>query len=211
MQQAIPDKEINRIVSLYEREGFTLSKIAEEYRVSIDAVFFIMKKHGIKRRTDKEVQKLRFLQAKQSLKRRQLDSIKLRELAIAGSMLYWAEGYKGSVEKPAKLVDFANSDPGMIRVFLNFLRSVYELDESKFRIYLYHHSNEKPSELIAFWEDITGVSSRQFSKPYVKATHRNKVKRMPHGLIHVRYHDKKLLLDIKNMIDYYMHQYAPIE
>lgn len=33
---------------------------------------------------------------------------------------------------------------------------------------------------------------------------------MPHGLIYVRYHEKKLLLDIKDMIDYYMHRYAPI-
>lgn len=211
MRQAIADKEINKIVSLYKQEGFTVLKIAKKYHVSIGAVFFIMKKHGVKRRTDKEVQELRFLQAKQTFKRRLIDSIKLRELAIAGSMLYWAEGYKGSVEKPAKLVDFANSDPGMIRVFLNFLRSVYELDESKFRIYLYCHSNESLPELITFWEEVTGVPSRQFSKPYVKTSNRNKTKRMPHGLIHVRYHDKKLLLDIKNMIDYYMHRYAPIE
>lgn len=210
MRQAIADTEIDRITLLYRDQGFTVSKIAKDYRVSTDAVLFIMRKHGIKRRTDQEVQQLKFSQSKQSFKRKILDSTQLQEIAVAGSMLYWAEGYKGSVERPAKFVDFANSDPLMIKVFLNFLRSVYELDESKFRIYLYCHASVSTSESIRYWAGITRIPASQFSKPYIKAADPGKSGRMPHGMIHVRYHEKKLLLDIKNMIDYYMHRYAPI-
>ncbi len=40
----------------------------------------------------------------------------LKSRAIV-SMLYWGEGYKGSPEKRAQQLDFANSDPSMISVF----------------------------------------------------------------------------------------------
>lgn len=33
---------------------------------------------------------------------------------------------------------------------------------------------------------------------------------MKYGLVHIRYSDKKLLLEIENMIESYMSKYAPI-
>lgn len=210
MKQAICDTEIHKIIHLYRDKCFTISKIAKNYKVSTDAVVFIMRKHGVKRRTNKEAQRLKFMQSTKSFTRKKLDSNHLQELAIAASMLYWAEGYKGSLERPAKFVDFANSDPFMIRVFLNFLRSVYVLDESRLRVYLYCHDNNDVSKLITYWQNVTKIPAKQFSKPYIKQSCSHKHKRMQYGLIHIRYHDKKLLLDIKNMIDYYMHRYAPI-
>ena len=52
---------------------------------------------------------------------------------VIGAMLYWGEGYKGDDKNPAKLVDFANSDPDMIKIFLKFLRTVFKIDEKKIK------------------------------------------------------------------------------
>ena len=121
---------------------------------------------------------------------------------MIGAMLYWGEGYKGSHESPAGLVDFANSDPEMIQMFLKFLRAVFYLDESKFRVYLYCHSNQNLKDIMDFWSNLTSIPITQFSKPYIKKDFGSK-RVMSHGLVHIRYYDKKLLLEIKKMIDSY--------
>ena len=44
-------------------------------------------------------------------------------LFIAGTSLYWAEGYKKGWEKSKwKSIDFANSDPAMIRIMILFFQ-----------------------------------------------------------------------------------------
>ncbi len=126
-------------------------------------------------------------------------------------MLYWGEGYKGNERLPAAGVDFANSDYRMILLFLKFLRSVFVLDEKRFRIYVYCYSNQNTEEIIQFWSKITKVPKTQFTKPYIRTDFKTTANKMPYGLIHVRYSDKKLLLEIKSMIESYVKKYAPIE
>lgn len=123
-------------------------------------------------------------------------------------MLYWGEGYKGSVKRPANRVDFANSDPSMIRIFLEFLRQTYELSESKFRILLYCYSNQDVVNLIDYWSSVTDIPKAQFTKPFVRSDFKITGNTMPYGLVHIRYNDKKLLLEIKSLIDCYKAKYC---
>jgi len=46
-----------------------------------------------------------------------------RELLIAGSVAYWCEGTKGRPRRRSDLVVFINSDAGLIRIFLRFLKA----------------------------------------------------------------------------------------
>ncbi len=108
------------------------------------------------------------------------------------------------------MIDFVNSDPQMIRLFLHFFRTIYQPSEKKMRIYLYCYSDQDVSGLIDFWSATTGISRDQFTKPYVRNDFKKDGRKMKYGVIHVRYNDKKLLLDIKNMIHSYGHKYAPI-
>lgn len=211
MRQALKDSSIHVIKKLYNIDGLTMVDIALRFNVSTDAVLFLMRKHGVKRRNCLEVQQRRFIKSKPSFIKNKINTSKLKELAAIGAMLYWGEGSKGSIENPASTVDFANSDPNMIAVFMKFLRSIYSLDEKKFRIYLYCYANQDVSELIDFWSKISAIPSNQFSKPYVRTDFKEVGRKMKYGLIHIRYNDKKMLLDIKNMIDCYIRSYAPIE
>jgi hypothetical protein len=121
------------------------------------------------------------------------------KLRIAGIMLYWAEGtLKGST------VDFANSDPRMVKLFLKFLRKICGIREERLRLYLYTYSYLDLNEVKAFWHGATKIPLSQFTKPYIRKGHPNLSKRkLPHGLVHIRYNDKRLLQTIDAWIQEY--------
>lgn len=182
-----------------------MSQVAGRLSVSIHAVVHFMRRNGLNRRSALEANNNLFRQKTPSFKVRKNSSILAKEIEIAGVMLYWAEGYK-SIN--ANWVDLANSDPRMISVFLNFLRTTYEVDERKFRVLLYCYANQDVLKLINFWSRLTKIPSKQFIKPYVRKDFREGVRKMEKGMIHVRYIDKKLLLDIKGRIEKYVGKFA---
>lgn len=183
-----------------------MKKVGEELGVSLDCVAYFMRKNNLKRRTLSEEQKLRFENSKPTFTTKKIDK-SITEIRAIGAMLYWGEGYKGDDKNPAKLVDFANSDPDMIKVFISFMRKSFYLDESKFRVLLYCYADQEVNSLIEFWSKTTCISRSQFTKPYIRKDFKEKSRKMKYGLIHIRYHDKKLLLEMKKMIDSYKIKY----
>ncbi len=49
---------------------------------------------------------------------------------------------------------------------------------------------------------------QQFSQPYIRKDFKKDGRKMKYGLVHIRYSDKKLLLEIENMVDYYIYKYC---
>lgn len=81
------------------------------------------------------------------------------------AMLYWAEGSKH--EKMSGL-KFTNTDPKMIILFLSLLRKCYQIDETKFRVYLqlyYYHPIRKTKK---YWANIMNLSEIQFRPVIMK-------------------------------------------
>ncbi len=190
-----------------------MKAIGKELGFSLDSVTYFMRKNNLKRRTFAQEQKLRFDNKKPTFTLRRGDRY-TKELRAIGAMLYWGEGYKGNDVVPAKSVDFANSDPDMIRLFLLFLRNNFDLTEKKFRVLLYCYSDQDVQSLIRFWSRETNIPIESFTKPYVRNDFKVNSRKMTYGLIHIRYYDKKLLLEIKKMIDSYkskyIKSYAPV-
>lgn len=92
----------------------------------------------------------------------------------------------------------------MVRVFLSFLRKICSIDESRLRVYLYCYSNQKLLNLIKYWSKVTKIPTSKFTKPYIRKDFQlSKIGKMEKGLIHVRYYDKKLLLEMMNWIEEY--------
>ncbi|HEY4479087.1 MAG TPA: hypothetical protein VI981_01905 [Candidatus Paceibacterota bacterium] len=198
------DQHIERIKKLYYEKGYSMNDVAKHYRVSLDMVVHIMRKYDLKRRSHHEANHQWFSKKIPSYRIRSLQK-KYNELKSAGAMLYWAEGYNSP---KGKGVDFANSNPQMIKLFLKFLRTTYELDEKRFRIYLYCYADQDVKGIISFWAETTDIPTSQFLKPYIRQDFRIDGRKMLHGLIHIRYHDKKLLIEIKNLIKYYESKYC---
>ena len=159
-----------------------------------------MNKNNIVRRSPSETNYLIINRTKPQFEIKKNLNIAKQKLNIAGIMLYWAEGtLKGNT------VDFANSNPQMIKIFLRFLREICGVNEERLRIYLYTHSDNNLEELKTYWQKVTRVPLTQFTKPYIRKGNPNLSNRkLVHGLIHVRYNDKRLLKTITNWISEYI-------
>lgn len=90
-----------------------------------------------------------------------------RELLALGVGLYWAEGTKSKPWRRAKRVVFVNSDPGMVRVFLAWLRALgFGTDRCTFRVYIHESADAAAAE--RFWAEVVGVPVEGFQPVVLK-------------------------------------------
>ena len=90
-----------------------------------------------------------------------------REVLIAGAIAYWCEGTKGKPWRRADRVTFVNSDPGLVRFFLRFLRSTgVGPDRLRYRVQIHENADVAAAE--RYWADVTGAAPEQFSKTTLK-------------------------------------------
>ena len=104
-----------------------------------------------------------------NLGKKQVGDANKRDLFIAGLSLYWAEGYKKGNDE----LGFTNSDPRMIKVFMKWLKEIYEIstDNLIFRLSINNIHHEREKEVIRFWSRTCEVPITQFTKTsFIKAT-----------------------------------------
>ena len=190
---------IDMVKMLYRDKKFTVNKIASKLDVSFWRLYDFMNKHNIVRRDRSEATYLSNKLKPQFIVKDNL-SIAEEKLKVAGIMLYWAEGtLKGNT------VDFVNSNPDMVKVFLKFLRQICGIDEKRLKLYLYAYSICNLKQIKNYWRQITGIPLTQFTKPYIRLkTAGLSGRKLPYGVVHVRYNDKKLL----ETIDLWIKEYA---
>jgi len=96
--------------------------------------------------------------------KREIGSLSRRDLTIAGSALYWAEGYNKSIYT----IEFANSNPKVILLIMRFFREILEIREDKLKCKMTLHPGISKSECLKFWSNITGIPVKQFNKTWTK-------------------------------------------
>lgn len=79
-------------------------------------------------------------------------------------LLYGCEGSKYPAHNG---VAFTNSDPRLIKSFINLMRKAYSLDETKWRLHLQIHSHQDYEKLKNYWSELLNISNNQFFKPTV--------------------------------------------
>ena len=189
------------ITQLYYKDKLNSIEIAKRFEVTPDIVLRFMKKMNLPRRTLVETNKILFERKPKSFSSKQSLSRQEEKLKIAGIMLYWAEGCKFS----SPIVDFANSNPQMIKLFLEFLREICGIQEKRLRVLLYCYANQDVEALKKYWQKLTNISLAQFTKPYIRKDFLpEKSGKMKYGLVHIRYVDKKLLTQIEDWVKEYL-------
>ncbi len=168
--------------------------IARKLGLSLSQVYDSLRRQVVHRRSAQLQNLIRFKNSPLSFNFKKELSRKDRELMIAAVMLYYGEGAKTNTT-----VDFANSDPDAIKVFLNFLRRVCRVERKRLRFYLYCFANQDLGELLDFWSSFLKVSRQQFTKPYVRERGANLGRTMHYGVLHIRYSDKRLLEKILSL------------
>ncbi|MFD5396858.1 hypothetical protein ACFWJW_21900 [Streptomyces sp. NPDC127097] len=90
-----------------------------------------------------------------------------RELLFAGAALYWAEGAKDKPYNRREHVQFVNSDPGVIEVFLAWLRLLgVAPDRIAYRVMIHMTADVETAE--HYWAELVGVDVAALQKTTIK-------------------------------------------
>lgn len=80
-----------------------------------------------------------------------IGQISLRELWLIGIALYWAEGAKQKPHNPAQRMAFSNSDPAMLKTFIQWLREACHIPSQDLAFELYIHESANREAARRFW------------------------------------------------------------
>jgi transcriptional regulator with XRE-family HTH domain len=103
-----------------------------------------------------------------------------------GCMLYWAEGARNR-----NSVRFSNSDPEMIRTFVNFLRAYFPLADEHIRLtcHLFADHVERKREIEDFWLDVAQLPRSSLCQSivnvYSKYSAKKRRNKLPYGTCRV--------------------------
>jgi len=118
---------------------------------------------------------------------------------IALAMLYLGEGSKN---QRGSLM-FGNSDPLVIRLFLNLLRRCYDVDENKFRCTLQCKADQNIKRLEKFWSKITDIPLSQFYKARIDPRTIGKPSRKLDykGVCRIDYFSGDVFMELKQIVN----------
>jgi len=179
--------KIKQLQKLYS-SGLSMRQVGEKMNTSVWSIYSAMRRYKIKRRPAHKTQRILFYNSPLSFKPLKKLTSKQKQLKTAGLMLYWAEGAK---KQPHK-IDFANSNPLMIKLFIKFLRKIYRVNESRLRCLIFGYPSHNIQELTNYWSKLTHIPKSQFIKPYIRQDGGNTRDKMKYGVLHVSYSDKRL-------------------
>jgi len=97
----------------------------------------------------------------------QIGQLSQREVLIAGAVAYWCEGAKNKPYRRNNRVDFINSDPQLVKLFLRFLETA---GVSRNRL-VFMISIHETADLVAaqrFWHQVIGYEDARFMPPLIK-------------------------------------------
>lgn len=113
------------------------------------------------------------------------------------AMLYLGEGAKSG----KTCIIFGNSDPLIIRLFLKFLRKVYEVDESKFRCTVQCRADQNIEELETYWSLITNIPRYKFYKAQIdkRSIGKPTLKKTYMGVLRINYFSSEIFWELNRL------------
>ena len=179
-------EEKNKAIEL-RRQGFSYSEILKQIPVAKSSLSLWLKSVKLaesqkQRLTDKKLASAR--RGAQKMKdirialtkqikdkaRKEIGKLTERELFLIGIALYWAEGSKEKEYSPGSRMVFSNSDPYMIKLFLEWLIKIIKIPREKifFSVYIHESHRDNLEKAVNHWSKYAGFSKERFNKIYFK-------------------------------------------
>lgn len=195
------------LVNKYLVQGKSVSKISKETGCSQGQINYWLLKYNIPKRTIASALYLKHNPNGDPFIFKKPQTNKEWFLYGLGLGLFWGEGNK--VNKNS--VRLGNTDPELIKVFLNFLREIYCIDENKLRFGLQLFQDISEEEAKSFWINKIGIKPNQFHKVIMtksiqKGTYRKKCK---YGVLTIYFSNTKLRDIIMSAI-FELHEQKPM-
>lgn len=185
--------EAEVLKSLYSRRKFSAREISIHLGHSQSKINYWLARYRIAKRSISESMYNKHNPNGDPFELPRLQYHSLVFLAGLGLGLYWGEGNK----KNPTSVRLGNTDPRLIKTFIQFLISIFKIKPFKLRFGLQIFSDMSPKEGLLFWASELskfGVTHKQFQKVVVTparsiGTYREKTR---HGVLTVYYSNVKL-------------------
>ncbi|MEA1929913.1 MAG: hypothetical protein U9M92_03505 [Patescibacteria group bacterium] len=180
----------SRIKNLYLNRGLSVAEISGLFNCSESAVNYWLSKMKVRKRSISEAVYLKHNPSGDPFLKKTFLSAEEHFLLGLGLGLYWGEGTKS--DKCS--VRLGNTDPGLIKSFIKFLKRVYNIKSDKLKFGLQLFSDISPQRALGFWVRSLGVSPKQFQKVVVtkKRGLGTYTKKIEHGVLTVYFNNKKL-------------------
>lgn len=158
------DKEIIEKIKFLRSQGYSLPEISRTVDIPKTTVFrytqgvtilpeFLTNwagKRGGSRKKRLQQEKSAFEEGKKII-----GKISNKERMLFLAALYWAEGSK-------KDFGLSNTDPKLIRIFINGLREVFGIMDDRFRISVRIYEDLDQDKCLSFWSKIVGIPKEKF-------------------------------------------------
>jgi hypothetical protein len=190
----------SELENLYLKEGKSVSVIASIFKCSENKVNYWLHKFNIPKRS---ISDAIYLQNNPTGNPFTVHSPRTNEewfLYGIGIGLYWGEGNKMNDHA----VRLGNTDPDLLRKFLDFLHTFYLIDVSRLRFGLQIFTDVDPLVAKKYWCKELSLDSKQFQKVVIsetlhkKGTYRKKSK---YGVLTIYFSNTKLRDIIVGAID----------
>lgn len=183
-------------ISRSQLEGFyiqnrkSMQEIADILNCSLHKVKYWMEKYKIIRRERSEAMYVKYNPSGDPFRFRPPENIEEAKIFGLGLGLYWGEGNKANKSS----VRLGNTDPVLIKKFIEFLEKFYSIDREDLKFGLQIFSDVNPQKALDFWVKRLKINKSQFNKVIVTksgliGTYR---KKSEYGVLTVMYHNKKL-------------------
>lgn len=182
------DKKI--LENLYTVKKLSSSEIAKKFNCSEHRVNYWLSVYKIKKRTISEA-----IYQKNNPKGDPFvfdypKSIKEMFLFGLGLGLFWGEGTKRGLHA----LRLSNSDPILIKKYIDFLIKIYHIDKNKLKFQLQTYDDLNINKQIEFWRKHLSIKKSQFFKSTILVRRGNGtyLEKMKHGVIIVNFGNMKL-------------------
>jgi transcriptional regulator with XRE-family HTH domain len=201
---------------LLRRKGFSFREISDKLGISKSTASLWLRGIELSERAEKRIEKLGVegrKNARNAVKERMASEDKMilkkaknailkcalleNDLKIICALLYWCEG--GKTEK-AQLT-FTNSDPRLVKYFIDIFRKAFIVDEGRFRVLLHVHGYHDVEKQIEFWSRLTKIKKAQFTKPYKKPNTGKRIRNDYQGCVSVRYYGREMRQEMMFLVE----------
>jgi len=118
-------------------------------------------------------------------------------------IIWMCEGTKSRKDKRWKnacshAIEVTNTDPIIIKIFVDFLRNNLEVPDKKFHGQVQIHKDDDRKEVELFWSEVTDIPLTQFNKTIIrnKGNKPGKTK----GTFKIRVYDKGVFERMQNLL-----------
>jgi hypothetical protein len=175
---------------LYLEKKLSSNEIAQIFQCSEHKINYWLNKFGIEKRTISEATYCKYNPKGDPFSFSAPKNRKDIFLFGLGLGLFWGEGSK----RDSSTLKICNSDPKLIKKFIDFLVKIYSIDKKKLRFQLQIYNDFDVEKTLLFWANFLKVEKSQFYKTTILIHRGNGTynRKMQHGVLIVHFHNVKL-------------------